>query len=133
MPSDTKTRERTEVTAAAVQAKHGDSCFANRVDPDSMCLTSFGDDSTGPPPFPYTRTGSLVGNGAAAPKSCLLLLEMRTPTAVGGSLPAGITSTATETSFDQPPLWFCPTEEMKLRTSVQCASYYSIFWGIKSQ
>ena len=50
--ADTKTRERTEGTAKAVQAMHGDSCSANRVDPDSMCSTSFGDDCTGPPAFP---------------------------------------------------------------------------------
>ena len=33
----------TEKSAATVvQAKHGDSCSSNRVDPDPMCLTSFG-------------------------------------------------------------------------------------------
>ena len=32
MPSDTKTRERTKGAAVAVQAKHGDSYSANRVD-----------------------------------------------------------------------------------------------------
>ena len=62
------TRERTEVTAAAVQAKHGDSCSANRVDLDPMCMTSFGDDSIGPPPFPCSRDGALVSNGGATPK-----------------------------------------------------------------
>ena len=31
--ADTKTRERTEGAATAVQAMHGDSCSANRVDP----------------------------------------------------------------------------------------------------
>ena len=35
--------------ALAVQAKHGDSSSANQVDPDPMCLTSFGHDFTGPP------------------------------------------------------------------------------------
>ena len=37
MPSDTITRERTGGVAAAVQAKHGDSCSANEVDPDPVC------------------------------------------------------------------------------------------------
>ena len=44
--ADTKTRERTEGTATAVEAMHGDSCSANRVDPDPMCSTSFSGDST---------------------------------------------------------------------------------------
>ena len=48
-PSDTKTCERMEGAAAAVQAKHGDSYSANPVDPNPMCPTSFGDDPTGPP------------------------------------------------------------------------------------
>ena len=41
-----KTRERTEGDATAVQAMHGDSCSADRVDPDLMYSTSFGDDCT---------------------------------------------------------------------------------------
>ena len=133
MPSDTKTRERTEGAAAAVQAKHGDTCFANRVDPDPMCLTSFGDDSTGLPALPCSKNDALVGNGAAAPKSCISPLEIRTTTAAGGLLSTGATSTATRITFDQPPLWFCPTEEIKLRASIQYASYYSIFWRTNNQ
>ena len=35
--ADTKTRERTEGAATAVRAMYGDSCSANRVDPDPMC------------------------------------------------------------------------------------------------
>ena len=42
-PANTKSRERTEGAATAVQAMHGDSCSADRVDPDSMYSTSFGD------------------------------------------------------------------------------------------
>ena len=34
--ADKKARERTEGAATAVQAMHGDSCSANRVDPDPM-------------------------------------------------------------------------------------------------
>ena len=72
--ADTKTCERTEGAAEAVQAMHGDSCSANRVDPDPKCSTSFGDDRTGPSVLPCLREDVLVDNGAAAPKSCLLSL-----------------------------------------------------------
>ena len=71
VPAYKKTRERTEGVATAVQAKHGDSCSANRVDSDPMRLTSFGDDSTGPLTLSCLRDDALVSNGAAAPKSCL--------------------------------------------------------------
>ena len=50
--ANTKTRKRTKGAATAAQAMHGDSCSADRVDPDPMCFTSFGDDCTGPPPPP---------------------------------------------------------------------------------
>ena len=98
VPSDTKTHKRMENTVA-VQAKHGDSCFANQVDPDPMCLTSFDDDSTGPPALPCTRDDALVDNGTAAPKPCLSPMEMRIPTAAGSLLPAGTVSTAIMTIF----------------------------------
>ena len=97
--ADTKTRERTEDAATAVQAMHGDSCSASQIDPDPMCSISFGD-STGPPALPCSGGDALVGKGAAAPKSCLLPLEMRTTTAAGGLLPTGEISTATSTTFD---------------------------------
>ena len=127
-PADTKTRERTESAATAVQAMHGDSCSANRVDPDPMCSTSFGDDCTGPPTLPCSREDGLVDNGAAAPKSCLSLLEMRSPTAAGGLLPTGETSTATRTTFDYSTLWFCQTEAAhSRRTSILSAWYDSSF------
>ena len=51
-PANTKTRGRTEGAATVVQAMHGDSCSIDRVDPDPMCSTSFGDDCTGPPAPP---------------------------------------------------------------------------------
>ena len=41
--ANTKTHERTEGAATTVQAVHGDSCSATQVDPDPMCLTTFGD------------------------------------------------------------------------------------------
>ena len=87
-PADEKTRERTEGAAKAVQAMYGNSCSANRVDSDPMCSTSLGGDSTGPPALPCLRGDALVANGAAAPKSCLSPLEMRTTAAVTNSPPA---------------------------------------------
>ena len=55
------------------------------------------------------------------------------PVVAGGLLPTGKTSTETRTTFDQPPLWFCPTENKHLRTSILYASYYSIFGWINNQ
>ena len=101
VPSETKTRKRME-DAAAVQAKHGDSCSAKKVDPDPMCLTSLGDDSTGPPAFSCTTDDALVDNGAVTPKPCLSPVEMRTPTAAGGLHPDGTASTAMRTIFSRP-------------------------------
>ena len=72
-PANTTTRERTEGAATAVQAMHGDSCSADRVDPDPMCPTSFGDDCTVPTTLLCSGENALVDNGAAAPKSCLTL------------------------------------------------------------
>ena len=129
----TKTRERMEGAAAAVQTMHGDSFSANRVDSDPKSSTSFGDDSTEPPTLPCSRHDALVGNGAAAPTSCTSPLEMRTTTATAGLLPADTTSTATRTASPQPPLWFCPTKEKTLRTSILYASYYRIFGWINNQ
>ena len=123
--ADTKTRERTEGAATAIQAIHRDDCSANRVDPDQMCSTNFGDDCTGPPALPCSREDALIDNGAAAPTSCLSLLEMRTTTASGCLLPTGKTSTATKTTFHYPTLWFCQTEETNLSIpilSVSCDS-----------
>ena len=133
VPSDTKTRERTEGAAAAVQAKHEDSCSAKPVGRDPMCLTGFGDDSTGPSALSCSRDiNALVVNGAATPKPCLSLLEIRTLTAAGGLLPTSTTSTAMRTTFDQPSHWFCPIEEMKLRTSIHTASSCIIFWRVNN-
>ena len=131
--SDTKTHERTEGAAAAVQATHGDSCSANRIDPDLKRSTSCGDDFTEPPALPCSRDDALIGNGAAASKSCISPLEMRTPTAAGGLLSTGKTSTTTMTILHQLRLWFCPTKDINLRTSIQYDSYYSTFWKINNQ
>ena len=117
-PTDKKARERTEGAAKAVQAMHKDICSPNRVDPDPMHSTPFGDDCTGPPALPCSRDDILTGNGAAAPKPCLLSLEMCSPTAAGGLLPIGKISTATKTTFHQLPLWFGLTEETNLMASI---------------
>ena len=61
----TKTRERTE-GAKAVQAMHGNSFSANRIDPDPMCSTSVGV-KVEFPTLPC-RGDVVVENGAAAPK-----------------------------------------------------------------
>ena len=132
-PADTKSCERTKGAAKAVQAMHGDSCSANRVDPDPMCSTSFDDDCTGPPALPCSREDALVDNGAAAPKSCLSFLEMRSPTAGCGLLLIGKTSTATKTTIDRPTLWFCLTEETNLKTSILNVLYFSSFGCINNQ
>ena len=126
--ADTKTRERTEGAATAVQAMRGDSCSANRVDPDSICSISFGGNSTGSPALPCSEDDASVGKGTAAPKLCLLPLEMRTTAAAGGLLLAGETSTATSTTFDHSTLWFCQTVETMLRIPTPSASYDSSFW-----
>ena len=89
--ADTKTRKRTEGAATAVQAMHGNSCSADRVDSDPTCSTSFGDDCTGSPAPPSLGKDTLVENVAAAPNSCPPSLEIRSPTAAGGLLLAGDT------------------------------------------
>ena len=132
MSSDTKTRERTEGAATAVQAKHGDSCSSKRVQAGPTCSTNFGVEAE-PPALPC-RDDVLVENCAAVPKSCLSPLEMRTPTAGGDLLPTEKTFTATRITFHQLPLWFCLNEEINSRTSVKYASYYSsCFWRIINQ
>ena len=119
--ANTKTRERTEGAAKAVRVKRGDSCFADRVDLDQMCSTSFGDDCTESSAPPCSEENALVDNGAAAPKSCLPSLEMRSPTAAGGFLPTGEASIATRTTFNQPPLRLS-TEEVNSKTSTPYVS-----------
>ena len=131
--ANTKTRERTEGNATAVQAMRGDGFTARRVEPvPNTNSTSFGMKAE-PPALPY-RDNVVVESGDAAPKSCLPSLEMRSSTAAGGLVPTGEASTATETNFNQPSLRFHSTEETdseassketNLRTSTQYASYDS--------
>ena len=116
--ADTKTRERTEGAATAVQAMDGDSCSAIRVDPNPMCSISFGNDCAEPLALPYSGENSLVDNGAAVLESFLQPLEMRTTRAAGGLLPTGDNSTVTKITFKQSPLRLYLTEETNLRTSL---------------
>ena len=125
-PADTKTRERTEGAATAVQTMHEDSFSANRVDPDPICSTSFGV-KVEPSALPC-RDDISVEDGAVAPNSCLSLLKMRTTTVANGLLSTGKTTTATKTTFDRPTPWFCLTEETNLGTSTQSALSDSSFF-----
>ena len=97
--ADKKTCGRTEGAATAVQAMHGDSFSANRVQAGPTCSTGFGVKAE-PPALPC-RDDVLVESGVAAPKSCLSSLEIRTSTAVGGLLSTDKTSTVTRTTFRQ--------------------------------
>ena len=108
-PANTKTRERTEDAATAVQAMHGDSYSVQRVQDGPKTSICFGVKAE--PPVLSCRDDVLVENGTASPKSCLPSLEMRATTAAGGLLPTSETSTATKTTFNKPPLRFYSTEE----------------------
>ena len=120
--SDIKTRKRME-DVAADRVISRDSCSAIQVDPDQMDLTSFGNDSIGSPALPCSRGDALIDIGAAAPKLCLSPMAMRTLTVIGGLLPADTASTAMMTIFHQSPLWFCLTEDISSKTSIQYATY----------
>ena len=127
--ADTRTRERTEGTATAVQAMRGDCFSVRRVEPGPTTnLTSLGVKAD-PPALP-SRDDSAVECGAAAFKSYISSMEMRPPTAAGGLVPTGDASKASETTLNEPPLRFCLTEETDLeaensRTSTPSASYDS--------
>ena len=117
----------------AVQAMHGDSCTAQRVQDGPMTnSTSFGMMAE-PPTLPY-RDDVVVESGDVAPKSCLPSLEMRSPTAAGGLVPTGRTSKATETTANAALFQFYSTEEenskkKKLWTSILSA-WYDSFWKL---
>ena len=127
--ASTKTRERTEGAATAVQAMRGDCFSARRVEPGPTTnSTSFGVKAE-PPALPC-RDDSVVEGGAAAFELCLPSMEMRPSTATGGLVPNGDASKASETTLNEPPLRFCLTEETDLKTkiswtSVPSASYES--------
>ena len=128
-PADTKTRERTEGAANAVQAKHGDSCTAQRVQDGPKTSISFGMKAE-PPVFPCKDDG-VVENGAAAPKSCFPPLKMRSTTSAGGLLPTSEASIVTRTTYNQTPLRLYSTGVMnsktKLRAQILLVSYDSSF------
>ena len=63
------------------------------------------------PPALLCRDDAVVDNGAAAPKSCLPSLEMRSPTAADVFLPTGEAFIAMMITYNQPPLWLDSTEE----------------------
>ena len=86
--------------ATAVQVMHGDSCSATRVGPGPKTNSTSFVMMAEPPDLPC-REDVLVKDGAAAPKSCLSSLEMRTTTGAGGLLPTGETSTATKITFNE--------------------------------
>ena len=76
-PANPKTRERTESAATAVQAKHGDSCSTDRVNPDPKTNSNSFSVKAEPSALPC-RDDVLVENGATAPKSCLPSLSVST-------------------------------------------------------
>ena len=100
-PADTKTRKRKEGTATAVQAMHGDSCTAQKVQGGPKTSTSFGM-KVGPPALPC-RDEVLVENGDASPKSRLSSVEMGKSTPAGGLLHAGSASTNKAQGTNFPP------------------------------
>ena len=136
--ANTKTRERTEGPATAVQVMRGDGFSARRAEPGpNTNPTSFGVKAE-PPTLPC-RDDVVVESGDAAPRSCPPSLEMRSPVAAGGLLPAGDASTATRTTFNEPLLRFYATEDMnpeedskkeKLWTSIPSVWYDSSFWKL---
>ena len=115
--------------AAAVQKKHEDSRSAKRAQVGPTSSTSLGMKAE-PPALPR-RDDVLVDKSATAPKSCFSPVEMRTLTAGGDLLPTGKASTAARIIFYQLPLWFCLTEEIISRTTIQYAMDYSSFWKMK--
>ena len=122
-PANTKTRERTEGAATAVQAMRGDSFSGRRVESGPKNNSTSVGMMAEPSALPC-RDDVLVENGDASPKSCLPSLEMRSPTAAGGLLPTGEASTATRTTFNQPPLRFYLTEETDSKTNLRTRILY---------
>ena len=111
-PADTtKTRERTEGAATAVQAMRGDCFSAHQVEPGPTTnSTSFGVKAE-PPSLPC-RDDVVVESGPVASESCLPSIEMRSSAAPGGLVPTGGASKASETTSNEPLLEFCETDEM---------------------
>ena len=121
-PVNTKTRERTEGAATAVQAMHGDSCTEQKVQDGPKTSTSFVMKAK-PPALPC-RDDVVVESGDAAPKSCLPSSEMRSPTAASGLVPTGKTSTATETTVNELLLQFYSTEEENSKKKINGLQFH---------
>ena len=134
-PANTKTQERTEGAAKAVQAMRGDSCTAEQKVQDGPKASITFSVEAEPPDLPC-REDVLAEEGATSPESCLPSLEMRSSTAAGGLVSTGEASIATETNLNQPHLRFCSIEDTGLeanckRTSTPYASYdSSSFWRL---
>ena len=131
--ANTKTQERTDGAAIAVQAMRGDSCTTAKKVPDGPKTSITFSVEAEPTDLPC-KEDVLVEEGATSPELGLPSLEMRSPTAAGGLLPTDEASTATRTPSNEPLLRFYVTEEMnpeedskkeKLWTSTPYASYYS--------
>ena len=82
-PADTKTRERTESAATAVQAIPRDGFSARPVEPGPNTNSTSFSVNVEPPALPC-RDDVVVESGVAASESCLPSLEMRSSTAAGG-------------------------------------------------
>ena len=114
---DPKIRKRTEDVSAADRMMNGDSSSA-RVDHDPMHLTSFGDDFTEPPAPKNSIDDALIDKGAMqSTKAVSPTVEMRTPTAASGLLPASTASTAVRTIFPRPLFSWSLGEETKEKNS----------------
>ena len=127
--ADTKTRERTEGAATAVQTMRGDYFSVRRVEPGPNTNSTSSGVKAEPPALPC-RDDVVVESGIAASESCLPSMEMRSSTAADGLVPTGEASKASETNPNEPPLRFCSTEETDLEakrswTSISSASYDS--------
>ena len=95
---------------ARKDAMHGDNFSARQVEPGPKTTSTRFGMKAEPPALPC-RDGVVVEKRAAAPKSCLPSLEMRSPTAAGGLLPTGKISTATKTTCNKSPLWPYSTQK----------------------
>ena len=107
----TKTRERTEGAATAVQAVRVDGFSACRVETGPNTNSTSFVVKAKPPALPC-RDNVVVDCGTVTTESCLPSLEMPPSTAAGGLVPTGEASEATETNPNEPPLRFCSTKEM---------------------
>ena len=105
-PVNIKTYERTEGAATAVEAMHGDSCTAQKVQDGPKTSTSFG--MKVKPPALFCRDDVLVENDDASPKPCLSPVEVRKSTPADGLLHAGSASSNKAQGTNNFPPEFLP-------------------------